>query len=236
MAQTLDPSMTAANGTRSQARSGLIIRQRRQHGPRTKRWWISLLKLFLLSLSAALILLMLFWPAFNSTDESGLSAPLESFLEESLGQLLVKEARINLTDTDGRPYMVTAKEIIQNAEQDNLYDLRNPVADLITPDFKWGVVEARAGAFDQINNSLRLTGDVTFDHADGYQLLTDDLHIDFKEGHAESTSQTFGQGAIGQFTADGFFIEDRGRVLRLKGKSQVTSHLEASHLKDGAPD
>ena len=226
MAQTLNPSVTATNPARPQARSGLIIRQRRQHGPRAKRWWISLLKLFLLSLSAALILLMLFWPVLNSTDESGPSEPLESFLKESLGQLLVKEARINLTDTDGRPYMVTAKEIIQNAEQDNLYDLSHPVADLITPDFKWGVVEAKAGAFDQLNNSLRLTGDVTFDHADGYQLLTDDLHIDFKAGHAESTSPTFGEGAIGQFTSDGFLIEERGQVLRLKGKSQVVSHLK----------
>jgi len=214
------------------ADGGRLAFSDRRSGPKSPRYsrFVNLMKVALPSLAAAVVLMIVLWPAFQPTDRA---MPLGYAMLEPVGASPsdMVNARFVGTDEADRPFTITA-ERVQNLVPDSTdVTLEQPKADLTLEDGTWVVLTAGLGQFDMQAEALDLDGDVTLLHDGGYAFHTRRATVDLDAGTAHGTDPVEGHGPIGDVKGEGFRLLDEGRTLVLEGKSRVVLYPDAEGPK-----
>jgi lipopolysaccharide export system protein LptC len=144
---------------------------------------------------------------------------------EKLGTLENDLAMINprLTGVDakGNPYVVTAREAVQDAKNSKRATLKTLEADMTTPQ---GWVNARAGqgVVDMTAKTLQLAGGIDFYTDTGYTLHTQSAAVDLKASIVQGREAVNGQGPMGTMRADTFHYDRNAGLLTLSGHVVMT--------------
>ena len=192
----------------------------RRSGPGYTRF-VALMKVFLPTLAAALVLTVVMWSGGPAEDAGfrlgfadsggGLPTSVEMLSPRYVGR-----------DGEGRTYLVTAERARPVDADVRRIGLTSPQADLSLPEGRWLTVMAGYGLFRQAESSLRLEQGVNVFTDAGYEMTTAAVEVDLAGGSARTDVPVSGQGPVGRLEAERMRIEERGRRLLFDGHVHVT--------------
>ena len=215
---TADDRLTAEAGGRSRFAS---FRPRRiAINPRHSRF-VGMMKLFLPMLAAALIATVLAWPgALDKGD--GFELSFAALQRSGEAKLTMVKPRYLGTDSENRPFVVTAASATQDATDHRRVLLETLQADLTLADGTWMTMLAESGIFHQAKQTLQLMGAVNIFSDLGYEFHAYGAKIDLAKGTAVSQAPVHGQGPFGNVRADAIRIEDKGVRIIFDGNVRMT--------------
>ncbi|MGQ0527343.1 MAG: LPS export ABC transporter periplasmic protein LptC [Alphaproteobacteria bacterium] len=106
-------------------------------------------------------------------------------------------------DEKGQPYKLTAQQAKQAPGNEKLILLTRPSGDLLLNEGARITLEAETGEFTQGTRQLLLHGDVKLSHDKGYQLTTEQLHIDMANSTTDTDTSVNVKGPDGTLDAAG---------------------------------
>ena len=168
----------------------------------------------------AIVVLVVTWPQLTEKPKK-FSLSLSTVTSSETGVQQIVNARFTGTDSENRPYSVTADTASQTKSAPDLIDLSFPKADITLQDGAWLALSADTGTFNRKMQVLNLQGSVSLFHDLGYQLQTSSANIFMHEGEASGDKPVTGQGPIGTIQSAGFRILERGKRVIFTGKSRL---------------
>ena len=185
-----------------------------------------MMKLFLPMAALALIVLIAVWPHLQPEDSRfriGF-AVLGARVETENPSMV--NARYVGTDQDNQPFSVTAdlaKNLLMGA---SVVELEMPKADIGLEDGTWLVLTAEAGNYDRATKRLNLVGAVNLFHDSGYEIRTPEADVDLDKGIAHGDKPVEGHGPFGELKAEGFRLENKGKLITFTGKARLLIYPE----------
>jgi lipopolysaccharide export system protein LptC len=143
-------------------------------------------------------------------------------LNLSGNDLTMTKPRLTGVDTNGNPYVVTADEAIQDAQNSKRAQLHKVEADLTTKGGTWVNLTATRGLLDQAKELLWLSGIIDVFSDNGYEAHTTVARVDMNTGSVVGSKFVWGQGPFGTFYADKFHIERTAAHLPKHGAKPAT--------------
>lgn len=196
----------------------------RRHGPGYSRF-VSMMKLFLPTAALALIVLIAVWPHLQPEDSRFRIGFAVLGARETENPSMVN-ARYVGTDQDNQPFSITAdlaKNLLKGA---TAVELEMPKADIALKDGTWLVLTAEAGNYDRDAKKLNLAGAVNLFHDSGYELRTPEAEVDLEKGIARGDKPVEGHGPFGDLKAEGFRLENKGKLITFTGKARLLIYSE----------
>lgn len=178
------------------------------------------LKVVLPSTAAIVVVLVLAWPQLHLQDRLPDPESLR-IRPQDAADLTVLGVRYAGTDSQDRPFTVTAASTRQARDDADRVALEKPEADMTLTGGRRIALQAEQGVFDRETSRLDLSGAVRFLHDDGYELRTDQAQIDFRDGLAQGDGPVVADGPVAKARADGFKVLDRGRTVLFTGKASM---------------
>lgn len=186
---------------------------------------------YVLPLAAiALTVVIILWEDMGATVSKVDQARLMPEVEEARGELL--NPRFDSTDTDGRPYTVTAARAAQDANNPKVMNMEMPQARIQMNEAETMEGRAQSGVYEQEAGKLYLRGAVQLDHAAGYTLTSDELRVDLKTGQAFSDLPVHVAGDMGTIDALGLEADNERGLVVFKGPAKLVL-VEAGNLSLG---
>lgn len=182
--------------------------------------FVGAMRLALPAVAVVLLLLVLVVPLFRGGDDQ-FKAPEGARAPSGPDALSMTNARYSGTDAKGQPYSVSAKGVRERTGDDKRVELAAPQADVITESGTWLSLSADSGLYDRQGDTLDLTGQVSLFQDQGYELHTDSMTVNLKDGTAKSRAPVDGQGPFGELKASGFDLHEKGRVVVFTGPARV---------------
>ncbi len=198
----------------------LPLQPPRLSGRNRYSFFVSLLKVLLPAMAAALILLVAAWPQFVIEDPR-FRLVASKLVSEQTESLTMLNPRYSGSDEKSRPYTITADMATQSKNGASLIELELPKGDIKLGDDEWLAVTARTGQLQRDRQILDLNGSVSLFHDRGFELHTEAARIDLDKGTAQGNASVEGQGGLGLVRAQGFQVLDRGRRVIFTGKSHM---------------
>ncbi len=169
-------------------------------------------------MALALLSTIALWPELSRTIANGrVTWHRLTMVDASSGQMV--SPRYRGVDGRNQPYMVSAATADQ-AGPDRV-NLVRPRGDVTLSSGVWMQVQSRAGVFQQHENQLDLSGNVTLYRQDGTTLNAATATIDLRQGAATSDSPTHAEGTFGTLDAQGFTLVDKGGVVQFHGPAKL---------------
>lgn len=165
---------------------------------------------------AALVALPLFGP--GSLEDSAVDKQLEEGGDLAAG--MVRPTFEGL-DGRGRPFVLRAQTADFASGDQRFLRLDQPEGDLMLSDGSAVALSAAKGLYDREDRLMRLTGEVTLFHDDGFEVVTDTAWLDISGGRAEGSDPVAGEGPVGRITSEGFRIEEEGARVFFTGQSRL---------------
>jgi lipopolysaccharide export system protein LptC len=129
--------------------------------------------------------------------------------------------RLTGADSQGNPFVITAKEAVQDAKNPKRATLRAIEADMNTPR-GWVNARAASGVVDMTAQTIELAGGLSFFTDTGYELHTQAASIDLKGGTVRGRQPVNGQGPMGTMRADTFQYDRNAGLMTLDGRVVMT--------------
>jgi len=188
--------------------------------------FIALMKYGLPTIAAVVVFLVVIWPQLQPRVDRfrmGLAA-----LQEAPGnQPTAINARYEGVDRKGRPFLVTADEVLSLPTDGDKIELHAPHADLTLKDGGWLSLRAASGLYDKKAELLELWEDVNLFHDGGHHFTTAKATIDLANGNASGTAPVEGHSPFGDLQGDGFRVINEGATVHLDGRSRMTIYPSA---------
>lgn len=190
------------------------------------------LKVILPATAAMIVIIVFAWPQVQLHEK--LPDPENLRIRpQDTADLTVLGVRYSGTDSEDRPYTVTAASTRQaNAESDKVV-LEKPEAGMDLQDGRKVALRADTGIFDREHSALSLNGAVRFSHDGGFEIATDGASIDFRDGEAHGDQPVSVRAPDGVGQAEGFKVVDGGRRVFLTGKASLQLKNTVPH-EDGS--
>jgi len=134
--------------------------------------------------------------------------------------LAVTNPRLSGTDAGGNPFVITAKEAVQDADNPKRYALTVVEADMNTPE-GWLNARAGQGTVDMNTQTMDLKGGIALFTDTGYELNTSSAAVDLKSNSVRGSQPVTGQGPMGSLRADTFHYDRNTGQLVLEGKVRM---------------
>ena len=150
----------------------------------------------------------------------------ETKAPDTLGKNELLNPKFESTDDRKQPYTIAAKRAIQGEENENLIILEEPSASILLNSGNRIEIKSKQGAFRQDNKRLLLKNDVKLFHDDGYQMETEELHIDLDKNLAWTDREVHIEGPAGTLEAHGLKANTNNETLEFIGPVNV--HLNSS--------
>ncbi|GHU05293.1 hypothetical protein FACS1894205_5020 [Alphaproteobacteria bacterium] len=190
--------------------------------------FVQMMKVVLPSLAAALLSLVVIWPQLSSLD-GGLALFSSGMGIKAADMLAIQNPHYYGTDNGNQPFSVTALVATQIDAENMVFSLEKPSADLSQKDGGSVIVNADAGLFRQKEDILDLMGGVSLYKSDGYEMHTESVSLNTKEGSGAGDDPVSGQGPGGEIAAEGIRLWDGGNRVMFTGKAKAI--LNASESK-----
>jgi len=176
---------------------------------------------FILPIAALLlVVIVVAWP-YVQKESIQLTIGFTTGMVGGSEQPIMVNPRYTGTDSDQQPFSVTA-DLARNLVLDTTrVELEMPKADITLDDGTWLVVTAETGVYGRNEELLDLAGSVNMFHDQGYEIVTDAVHIDLAARTAESVTPVVGQGPIGELTSEGFRMNNVDRTIYFTGKATL---------------
>jgi lipopolysaccharide export system protein LptC len=179
------------------------------------------LRLLLPLLACALLALAVIWPQLDwrqivVADDSDVKIDINDAQE-----LRMRNARLVGTDENNQPFNVSAKEARQGDDGVNSVILDHPSGELALQGGGQLTMQANSGHYDREAKRLELSGAVTVHHGDGYQFQSESATVSLDTGRAVGSQPIEGFGPQGLLKGEGFEILDKGKTVRILGKSRL---------------
>lgn len=194
---------------------------------------VGLLKIVLPATAAGLLLLLVAWPQIIPGGGS-LKDGLKILGIEKVDQLTMVNPRFEGVDDKNQPFSVLAESASQAGKDDTVIRLEEPKADLSLETGDWLALSAERGAYDREKRLLRLEGQVSLFHDQGFELETESAQVDLEAGRADGNQAVHGQGIMGNIESEGFRVLDRGERIIFTGKSQLVLYPDAKQNDEKA--
>lgn len=123
--------------------------------------------------------------------------------------LMMTKPRLTGVDGNGKPYVVTAEDAIQDPHDSKRAQLHKVEADMTLKTGEWVNLTATRGQLDEGKQFLKLAGVIDVYSDNGYEVHTSAANIDLATGGVVGKKYVRGLGPFGTFYADSFAI-DRG--------------------------
>ena len=210
------PAAPAEAGRRHWRVSGRAVPRGRVNPSRL----VALMKLMLPAAVLAIVVLLFAWPDLlpdgNRSDDANL-------LERRMSGLVLENPRYVGTDSDGRPYEVSAARASKDADDDTLLYLDQPKANLqdAEADGTWMQVSAGSGTYDTEFKVMQLHGGVTILDWAQRSLELEAAAVDLRTGSLSSDRPVTGAGPNIRIDGQGLRITGRGAHVAFTGRSRV---------------
>lgn len=201
--------------TRSRAPSADSARTQKQLSLRYTRF-VGMMKLLLPMIGLGLIIAVLAWPNGHEQDR-GFTVSFSLSHDDAADRLVMLNPRYIGTDSEQRPFTVTADTATQDPEDQRRVTLRTLQADMTMKDGAWLTVMASGGVYHQGRQTLRLDGPVNFFSDQGYEFHAEEAMIDLAAGGATSEQPVYGQGPFGSVRSDRMTVSQHGQRLVFDG-------------------
>ncbi|MCB9930674.1 MAG: LPS export ABC transporter periplasmic protein LptC [Alphaproteobacteria bacterium] len=195
---------------------------RRSHaGGRGYSRLVRSLRLLLPLLAAGLLVLAVLWPSLDLRHAVLPDADSLKLDVNDAREVRMRTARLVGEDEQGQPYELSATEARQGDDGINTVLLDHPAGRIALQDGAKLDLEATKGVFDRKAKELDLSGDVTVHHGDGYRFESESASVDIDAGRAVGHQPIHGNGPEGEIQGEGFEILDKGRTVKILGKSRL---------------
>jgi lipopolysaccharide export system protein LptC len=146
--------------------------------------------------------------------------------------LAMIKPKLTGTDDDGNPFTVTADSAVQDGRSARRARLNNVQADMTLKDSGWMSATAKAGLVDATAKKLALWGGVSIFSDSGYELHTNEVHVDLANGVARGDHVVMGQGPLGSIRADRFTVDRQNQRIFLMGDVHMTIYAQGTKPGD----
>jgi lipopolysaccharide export system protein LptC len=187
--------------------------------------FVKFLKVVLPLLAFGIIGLLAAWPRIQGGDQSA--------NRRDTGELEMMRALYVGTDTQNRPFSLTADRAVQSTSEPGVLDLVRPQGELTLQDGTWLAVKADRGRYNDKTGKLLLLGNANLFHDKGYEFKSDEAHIDVRAGNAWGDLPVTGQGPFGEIFSRGFRLFDSGATIVFNGPAHLD--LAAGLTESGGP-
>ena len=182
--------------------------------------FVSMMKVILPSLAAALLSLVVIWPQLSSLD-SGFNLGFSGIDLKTTDMLAMQNPRYYGTDDNNLPFSVTAVVATQIDAENMVLSLEKPAADLTQKDGGSVILNADIGLFRQKENILDLMGGVDLYKSDGYEMHTESVRLNTKDGSGVGDDPVRGQGPGGTIEGEGIRLWDGGKRIMFTGRAKA---------------
>ncbi|MCP5362153.1 MAG: LPS export ABC transporter periplasmic protein LptC [Hyphomicrobiales bacterium] len=181
------------------------------------------LKLAIVGAVVLLLLILIIWPLFKTTEEK-LNLTTEGVVEEG-ERPTMERPRFYGLDENNNPYNLVAEEAVQ--ADDNSIQLHKINGDVVLKDGTWVAVVANEATADVTTRKMYLTGAVNIFMDSGFEVFTESAVLDLPNGMLEGDEEVVIQGPQGLLQAQGFRIRDSGKNMDFKGRVKVLERYDA---------
>lgn len=181
----------------------------------------------LLSASVMMVVLVVAWPQFRAgsdrvigrtSDPPPAAEPTGS--TEAASDTVVKASYSGLNE-QGRPFTITAKQLVTSPTDPRRIDLTQPTAELVMrPDRRLSLV-ADSGVYDKDANAVELIGNVVLVDNAGNQVTTSRAMIELVESSAAGNEPVRAEGRMGWVTGTGFRVSEKDDRLLVLGPARL---------------
>lgn len=192
----------------------------RRLGSRYSRF-VSLMKILLPLVAAALVLLVIAWPQTQSEDNS-FRVSLAAIPEGDADEPGMTRARFVGTDAKDQPFVITADSAVPLQDRTDQVKLTALQADITVSGGTWVSMMSGEGLFDRTRQHLALLGGVDLFADSGFEMHTEAADIDLALGVARGEAPVTAHGPLGTLSADSFRLEQEGRTLFFQGNVRMT--------------
>lgn len=183
-------------------------------------------KLFLPSLAAILIGLLLLFPTIHK-DVRDFKLDITRPKKGELEKLHVEDTVFYITDKNNKVNNFIAQNIDETEPGSKLIKLTKPEGIIPLENGEWNTVKAPLGFFNQKNNLLRLDDDVEMFYSAGMAVHTTEAFFDFPNSKGYGSKPVSAQGVFGNLKAEGFEFSTADDILVFTGHSDITIKEES---------
>lgn len=135
----------------------------------------------------------------------------------------LETARFTSVDSQGRPFVIEADQVLQQNPSSMTATLDQPKGSITMQKNDVLSVRAKEGIYDHPNQTLSLKGDVVLDRNKNMTLTTESLNVDLKDRSATGNQPVQGSGTDGsQLQAQGLDMGPDGKTVVFKGPARLT--------------
>lgn len=191
--------------------------------------FVSIIKRVLLLAAIALIVAVVAY-SLQPRDSDHVSMTFEK-LGSIANDLAMVKPRLNGTDSEGNPFVVTADSAVQDGKNARRAVLNNVEADMTMKSGGWLNANAERGLLDADKKTVDLTGKIAVFSDSGYEIHTASAHVDLAKGEVTGNTQVTGQGPYGTLRANGFRINRKTQEVKLVGNVHMTFYVHQGKTK-----
>ncbi|MDR3325972.1 MAG: LPS export ABC transporter periplasmic protein LptC [Rhodospirillaceae bacterium] len=137
------------------------------------------------------------------------------------------------TDDKNLPFVITADVATTFSADDSFKfnpnkietTLKNPKANLKYKDGGNMLINSTVGLFRHYNNTIDLRGHVDLFYNNGYEIHTNNVHIELKSGNVTGNNLTRGNCPLGTIEGDGFRLLKKSKTIIITGKSKAILNM-----------
>ncbi|MGI9400796.1 MAG: LPS export ABC transporter periplasmic protein LptC [Rhizobiaceae bacterium] len=138
------------------------------------------------------------------------------------GKLVMDSPELNGTDSNQRPYSMTAARAIQNTAKPDRIALEEIQAKLPLNDEQTARITAGNGVYDAGLKTLELGGNIAVDTDDGMKIRMMDAQIDIETGRMETNNPVEVQTGRANVKSDKLTVEDNGKMIIFENRVRMT--------------
>ena len=150
------------------------------------------------------------------------------------GKLVMDNPHLNGTDSNQRPYDLSADRAIQDADQPTRIMLEKIKARLPMTDTSFASVTAGTGIYDADGKTLRLGDAVSVDTEDGMSIRMEDAAIDIESGTMSTQNPVSVDTGRAFVSAETLLVEDKGDKIVFENRVRMTIRPPSGDDKAGA--
>lgn len=180
--------------------------------------FIKVMRVALPAASVVLLLAIVVWPLVSGQEMSFVLS--KDRVEISPERLRMEAPRYRGTDSQGRPFEISAARAVQRTSATPVVELTDVAARMaMTNDTVH--VEAGQGSYDLEREQLKVDGPLVMTTERGYQLTTRDAIVDLPARVAYGSDGVEGNGPLGAFKAQRFRADIDRETVVFEGRTHM---------------
>lgn len=180
--------------------------------------FVKVMRVALPGASVALLLAIVVWPMVSGQEMSFVLS--KDRVEVSPERLRMEAPRYRGTDSQGRPFEISASRAVQQTSATPVVELTDVAArmEMATDTVQ---VEAERGSYDLEQEQLKVSGPLVMTTGRGYRITTRDAIVDLPDRIAYGSEGVEGNGPLGTFTARRFRADIDKETVVFEGRTHM---------------